>query len=125
MARAAVPGRNAIRDHVLSLVMSAQAPHVDQDALDERVERLERRLPDSLARAVAWLRRPAPKAVRVPLGAALVAGGAVGFLPIVGYWMLPVGLVILARDVPPLRAPLVRFLDWIDRKLPPQPDSRR
>jgi hypothetical protein len=92
---------------------------VDQDALDERVERLERRLPDSLAKVTSWLRRPGSKAVSVPLGAALVAGGAVGFLPIVGYWMLPVGLVILARDVPPLRPPLVRFFDWIESKLPP------
>jgi hypothetical protein len=101
--------------------MSAQIPHphMDQAALDERVERLQRRLPDSLAKVVAWIHRPAPKAVRVPLGAALVAGGVVGFLPIVGYWMLPVGLVILARDVPPLRPPLVRFFDWVESKLPP------
>ena len=101
--------------------MSAYDPYAefDQRALDERMERLERRLPDGLAKAVSWFRRPAPKAVRVPLGAALVAGGAVGFLPILGYWMLPVGLVILARDVPRLRPPLVRFFDWVESKLPP------
>lgn len=121
MARGIVLGRNAIRHHVLSQNMSAglPTPPMDQAALDERVERLQRRLPDSLAKAVSWIRRPAPKVVRVPLGAALVAGGAVGFLPILGYWMLPVGLVILARDVPPLRPPLVRFFDWVESKLPP------
>jgi hypothetical protein len=84
------------------------------------MERLERRLPASLAKAMSWIRRPAPKSVRMPLGVALVAGGTVGFLPILGYWMLPVGLVILARDVPQLRPPLVRFFDWVERKLPPQ-----
>jgi hypothetical protein len=100
--------------------MSAYDPYAsfDQQALDERMLRLERRLPASLAKAVSWIRRPAPKAVRLPLGAVLVCGGAVGFLPIVGYWMLPVGLVILARDVPRLRPPLVRFFDWIETKLP-------
>jgi hypothetical protein len=101
--------------------MSTPIPnkHMDQDVLDERIERLERRLPSGLAKAVSWMRRPAPKAVRLPLGAALVAGGTVGFLPLVGYWMLPVGLVILAQDVPSLRPPLVRFFDWVESKLPP------
>lgn len=101
--------------------MNTRPPNspIDQDALDERIERLERRLPDGLAKVVSWVRRPAPKVVRMPLGVVLVAGGTVGFLPIVGYWMLPVGLVILARDVPPLRPPLVRFFDWVESKLPP------
>ena len=54
---------------------------------------------------------------RLPLGVALVAGGTVGFLPIVGFWMLPVGLVMIARDVPSLRPPLVRFFDWFEAEI--------
>jgi purine-cytosine permease-like protein len=44
-----------------------------------------------------------PKA-RIGLGGTLVvAGGLFGFLPVLGYWMVPVGLVILATDIPPIR----------------------
>lgn len=52
--------------------------------------RLRRRLP-------GW--RPA----RLGLGLALVAGGMLGFLPILGFWMIPLGLSVLAVDSPPLR----------------------
>lgn len=96
----------------------------DQRALDDRMDRLERRLPNGLAKATSWLRGPSSKAVRLPLGIALVAGGTVGFLPVVGFWMLPVGLVMIARDVPPLRPPLLRFFDRVETKLPAEkPDK--
>ena len=47
---------------------------------------------------------PRNRAARMGLGGALVVfGGLFGFLPVLGYWMVPVGLVILATDVPPIR----------------------
>ncbi len=47
---------------------------------------------------------PANRLVRIGLGVALVIlGGVFGFLPVLGYWMVPVGLLILAIDVPPIR----------------------
>ena len=47
---------------------------------------------------------PRNRAARMGLGGGLVvAGGLFGFLPVLGYWMVPVGLVILATDVPPIR----------------------
>lgn len=36
--------------------------------------------------------------LRVLLGIVFVAGGVVGFLPVVGFWMIPVGLAILSVD---------------------------
>jgi hypothetical protein len=33
----------------------------------------------------------------------LVLGGLLGFLPVLGFWMIPVGLAILAIDFPPVR----------------------
>jgi len=30
----------------------------------------------------------------------LIIGGVLGFLPILGFWMLPLGVVVLAREVP-------------------------
>jgi hypothetical protein len=41
--------------------------------------------------------------LRMGLGGLMVLCGVVGFLPVVGYWMVPVGLAILAIDFPPVR----------------------
>jgi hypothetical protein len=48
--------------------------------------------------------------VRVPLGIALVLGGALSVLPVLGIWMLPLGLMLLALDVALLRRPTARML---------------
>jgi hypothetical protein len=48
----------------------------------------------------------------------LIVGGIVGFLPLLGFWMIPLGLALIAQDIPFLRPPLARFLAWIDRKWP-------
>jgi hypothetical protein len=39
-----------------------------------------------------------PKAVRISIGSLLIVGGLLGFLPVLGFWMIPLGLVILAVD---------------------------
>jgi hypothetical protein len=46
----------------------------------------------------------------VPLGVLLVLGGALSILPVLGIWMLPLGLVLLALDVVLLRRPTARML---------------
>lgn len=38
--------------------------------------------------------------LRQTVGLLLVLGGAFGFLPVLGYWMLPLGLALLAVDFP-------------------------
>lgn len=38
--------------------------------------------------------------VRIPIGVFFVLGGLLGFLPIVGFWMVPLGLALLASDIP-------------------------
>lgn len=87
--------------------------------LDEQLDTLNRHLPDWAARFIDRARKPGAVWVRVPLGLALIAGGFVGFLPILGFWMIPLGLALLALDVPFMRAPLARLLGYINRKLAP------
>jgi hypothetical protein len=44
---------------------------------------------------------PESRAMRIGAGIALVLGGTLGgFLPVLGYWMIPLGLVFLSFDVP-------------------------
>ncbi len=65
---------------------------------------------------------PGHPLLRVVLGAALVVGGFLGFLPVLGFWMIPLGLGILAVDFPPVRRfyrrVTVRFGAWMHRKYP-------
>ncbi len=44
------------------------------------------------------VRVPAHPIVRAVLGIALVLGGVFSFLPILGLWMLPLGLIMLSID---------------------------
>ena len=57
---------------------------------------------DGLDGVENWNRRRSPL-LRVPLGLLLCLGGALWFLPVLGLWMLPLGLLILSEDVPWLR----------------------
>src|SRR5688572_5882543 len=77
----------------------------------------------ALARVVRWARGSGSGWVRIPLALALIAGGFVGFLPILGFWMIPLGLVLIAQDVPLLRPPMARMLAWINDKWRPQKAS--
>lgn len=42
---------------------------------------------------------PANRGWRIALGSGLVAGGLLGFLPILGFWMIPLGLLVLSVDL--------------------------
>ena len=46
---------------------------------------------------------PQSKPIRIGLGILLVAFGLVGFLPVVGFWMIPLGLLVLSVDIPIVR----------------------
>jgi hypothetical protein len=94
-------------------------------AVDRRLKRVERHVPRHPAKAVRWARKDLAAWARIPLGIALVAGGLLGFLPILGYWMVPVGLILLAKDIPFLRTPAIRFIDWGERKWRQWKTSRR
>lgn len=83
-----------------------------------RMARLLDRLPAWLRRATIWLLRPHARWIRIPAGLLLVLGGIFSILPILGIWMLPLGLILLAEDVPLLRRWRERALDWIEHKRP-------
>lgn len=63
-------------------------------------------LKQQIVRTTARLRYAVRKRVapgfRLPLGLLLIAGGILGFLPILGFWMIPLGVAIAALDVGPL-----------------------
>lgn len=48
-------------------------------------------------------RLPRSVVLRVLLGVLLVLGGLLGFLPVLGFWMVPVGIAVLSVDIPAVR----------------------
>ena len=84
--------------------------------LERQFERIGRQVPAS-AGFLRWVRRPHMHVVRIPLALLLIAGGVFSFLPVLGLWMLPLGLLVLAVDVPVLKRPvgnaIVRLQRWI------------
>ena len=84
--------------------------------IDRQFERLEANLPPKPAKFMRWLRQPSSRLARIPLAGLLVLGGAFSFLPVLGLWMLPVGLALIAQDVPLLQKPTASSLGWLERK---------
>ncbi|CEF57270.1 hypothetical protein [Acetobacter ghanensis] len=76
------------------------------------------RLPDKTRGWLFWLREPRQKWLRLPTGILLIAGGLLSFLPILGLWMLPLGVALLAEDFALCRKASARMLDWVIRRKP-------
>jgi len=55
-----------------------------------------------MLRVLVWSRANIPPGLRLVLGILLMLGGVFGFLPILGFWMFPLGLAIAALDVVPV-----------------------
>jgi len=83
---------------------------------DARVTRLSERLPERLRKGVDWLREPSRRPLRLIAAILLMLGGVFSILPVLGLWMLPLGLALLAQDVPALKAPMERAAQWIERR---------
>ena len=59
---------------------------------------------------------PRSRLIRMALGLALIAGGLLGFLPVLGFWMIPLGLLVLSVDLPIVRRWRRRLEVWWGRR---------
>jgi hypothetical protein len=82
--------------------------------LDCYFERIEEHLPSRLCQFFVWLRRPSSRIARIFVSALLILASVFSFLPVLGVWMLPLGLIIISQDLPFLQAPLLRAFQWIE-----------
>jgi hypothetical protein len=86
----------------------------------EELNRLLHHVPTWARRSIKSSSQPDSVWLRIPLAIGLMIGGLFGFLPVLGVWMLPLGLALLAVDLPILHGPLARFLAYINQKLAAQ-----
>lgn len=84
------------------------APHKRHFGIDPRSGKL----------ALGTWRIPMPRsrAGRIGLGSALMVGGTLGFLPVLGFWMLPVGFIVLSNDISFIRRRRRRMVIWWSRR---------
>ena len=86
--------------------------------LQRQFKALETLMP-RLKRPIRAILKDRREVWRIPLGIALIIGGLLPFLPVLGLWMLPLGLLILAVDVKPLQGPVSAFVIRARRRLGP------
>ncbi|KAA2234678.1 hypothetical protein [Salinarimonas soli] len=89
-----------------------QATNDGKATLRKAFKRLEQEVPERAGYWIRNLRHPRAIWIRIPVALLLVLGGIFSFLPVLGIWMLPLGLLLIASDVPVLRMPMARFTLW-------------
>lgn len=86
---------------------------VRRDPMDEAYEKLCQLLPERLQPALRWLHSPRSRLVRIPLGILCIIAGFFFWMPVVGLEFFPIGLLLLAHDVPFLRRPAGLLTLWL------------
>ena len=69
----------------------------------------KKRLLMAVAKGRSWVRRRVRAGYRWIVGLVLVLLGFLGFLPVLGFWMIPLGLAVIAMDARPAWR---RFRGW-------------
>lgn len=55
---------------------------------------------------------PQSRALRMVIGFVLIFFGMLGFLPVLGFWMIPLGLLVLSHDSPLIRRQRRKLAIW-------------
>lgn len=93
-----------------------RADKTDAQKLDAIVEKYADKIPRPLGRFTRWMRKPELRWLRLVVGLLFIICGFIGFLPILGFWMVPLGLIILAQDIKWLQRPTLNVITWLERK---------
>lgn len=67
-----------------------------------REGRRPRRWRTRLKRLLVRVRQKVPPGARLLLGLVLMGLGVFGFLPVIGFWMFPLGVAVAALDIVPI-----------------------
>ena len=86
------------------------------ERLRRQFDRFRRAAP-ALDRWILWLQARRARLVRVPLAVLFIIGGVFSVLPFLGVWMLPLGLMLLAVDLPVLRGPVASVIIRMRRRI--------
>ena len=78
---------------------------------------------DEIARSIKVFgrefRMPQSRGLRVTIGVLLIFFGLLGFLPVLGFWMIPLGLLVLSYEFASVRRLRRRSVVWWERRRRP------
>ena len=77
---------------------------------------LRQRIAGFTYRALKWGRDHVAPGLRSLIGVAFMVGGVFGFLPILGFWMLPLGAAFVALDFPFTRHKIEDWMEHLKRR---------
>lgn len=70
---------------------------------------------------IHWISGERGRFFRFPIGFLLILGGVFSFIPGLGIWMLPLGLIIISIDIHAIRDPVMNLTikaeRWVRSKL--------
>jgi hypothetical protein len=64
-------------------------------------------------------------AVRVTVGVLLLIGGLLGALPVLGFWMIPLGLLVLSIDFQWARKGYLSIILWLRKNKQRRREKKR
>ncbi|MFT8719374.1 DUF2892 domain-containing protein [Acetobacter sp.] len=103
----------------IKMVLPALADTMDQKTLWKRYrDALLQRLPRWAQSMFQWLLAEERKIARLIVGILMILGGVFSFLPALGLWMAPVGIVLLAEDFPLFQRFGLKLFRWLASKRP-------
>ena len=74
---------------------------------------LRQRIAGFTYRTLKWGRDHVPPGIRSLIGVLFMIGGVFGFLPILGFWMLPLGIAFVALDIPSSRHRIEHWMEHL------------
>ena len=77
---------------------------------DDNDPSLRQRIAAYTYRTLRWGRDHVAPGIRSLIGIGFMVGGVFGFLPVLGFWMLPLGAAFVALDIPFMRH---KIEDWM------------
>ncbi len=84
--------------------------------MSEQKPDLGQRIAGFTYRTLKWGSDHVPPGIRTLIGILFMIGGVFGFLPILGFWMIPLGLAFIALDIPPARHKIDAWMDKLRSK---------
>jgi hypothetical protein len=75
------------------------------------VKEMRREIEIVARKMTRWSHDHLPPGVRSIAGVLFIIGGCFGFLPILGFWMIPVGVMLIMLDLPVLRHKVIRWMN--------------
>ncbi len=77
---------------------------------------LKQRVAGWTYRTLKWGRDHVPPIIRSVIGVLFMIGGVFGFLPVLGFWMIPLGLAFIALDLPFARHRIEAWMTTLRRQ---------